>query len=420
MQSIFESLSFENLKKEREEAEDIDAVFEVQRQRLDSFLEMLTSPSFLKIETIFAQLEQLSDICRNNYVTPLSLFDTNFNAGDPKYKPAFSPVPLSDLESFIADFAYLIGNFTITEPMSNAVIALSKMSRKSVDEGLVLSYLQKINSAFKTVLANETLLNLYRIAKNDSKAKVEKCRYTGDVISRYSGTVSGEFKTNQQRLKIETVNAEIALQFPELFINKELVVLNGYNDETNATFQKTSLPGFLWILPMQVLKTFFNTYFNPQTQQLLNDIIEEGFFCDLTFKSVFTALLEECSEIEGQIMRFEESFNKENENYEKLIADYLQSYGKNNASNKKLSEIVDTINICAKEIIQNAAISFRDFEEKITELFSDARRSEALYVTNIKGILSSPRNHEKGEMFERQLQRWPIFISIMQNYARQI
>jgi arsenate reductase-like glutaredoxin family protein len=99
--------------------------------------------------------------------------------------------------------------------------------------------------------------------------------------------------------------------------------------------------------------------------------------------------------------------------------DYLQSYGTNNVSHKKLAEIVDTINDGAKKIIQQAATNFRDFEEKISEMLSDARRSEALYVTNIKSLLSSPRNREKSEVFERNLQKWPIFVSIMQNYARQ-
>jgi hypothetical protein len=65
-------------------------------------------------------------------------------------------------------------------------------------------------------------------------------------------------------------------------------------------------------------------------------------------------------------------------------------------------------------------MNFRDFEEKISEILSDARKSEADYVTNIKGLLSGPRNHEKSAVFERQMQRWPVFIGIMQNYARQI
>jgi hypothetical protein len=419
MKTTLESLSYENLQKERLEAENKDTIFEEQRQRLDSFLEMLTAPSFLKIETIFAQLEQFADICRNNYVTALSLFDTNFVAGNPKYKPAFSPVPIADLESFIAEFAYLTGNFTITESMSNAIIALATMARKSVDKERIVSYLQKINSVFKTVLTNETLLRLYRIIKNDSRINIDKCRYSSDVISRYSGDIADMFKACQQRLKVETVAEGIMSQLPDLFRNKELAVLNGYNAETNTALQKISSSGFLWILPMQILKSFLITYLNVQTRQLLTEIGEEGFFCDLTFKSKYIALLQLCSETENDIMQFEELFNPENGNYEKLIADYLKSYGTDTVSHKKLAEIVDTVNSSAKEIIQNAAISFRDFEEKITELFSDARRSEAAYITNIKGLLSTPRNREKGEIFERRLQRWPIFISIMQNYARQ-
>jgi hypothetical protein len=67
--------------------------------------------------------------------------------------------------------------------------------------------------------------------------------------------------------------------------------------------------------------------------------------------------------------------------------------------------------------VQEAAINFYKLEEKIAEVLSDARKTEAVDVANIKLLLHGPRNREKAELFERQFKKWNLFIGIIRDYA---
>ena len=56
-----------------------------------------------------------------------------------------------------------------------------------------------------------------------------------------------------------------------------LLELQAYNADTNKILKDESAESFLWITPVQIIKTFLNRFFEEQTTGFLNDIILEGF-----------------------------------------------------------------------------------------------------------------------------------------------
>jgi hypothetical protein len=412
-----ESLSYEYLKTEILKEENTKKVYENQRQRFEEFKEILSTPPFFKIETILAQLQQLADICRYNYVRILKVFDPGFKSGELAYYPAFQAAAIADLEFFIPEFYYISSGFLINSSLANALIALMKLGKQEFDEELILSYLKKINSLFKTTLTEETLLCLYRILLNNPGAVLEQNHYTNDIISIYSEYVYNTFQFNRKRLQVEAMDAEVDILLPSLFKGRELEPSRGYTQELSNLLMQNSLLGFFWVLPIRILQTFISLYFSLQAQTLLNDICVEGFFCSLSFKSDFINLFHVCSETENRIEEFERQFSPEGENYDQLIPRYLRAYRTDKEIKKKLIEIVNSINYKAMNLIREEMTHFLNFQSRINDVLSDARKTEANYIANIKFLLSMPRNQNRREQFERDFHQWPIFLDIIKNYT---
>jgi hypothetical protein len=418
IKDVFESLAYESIKAEMETADSRNNMYEQQRRRKESFIEMFSTPQFKKIETALAQLHQLWDICQFNYVSVLSLFDIDFKAADKKYKPRFRPVPIKDLESFITDFYFLKANFFITGSVANALVALMKLNKEDTNEELFVPVLKKINLVFRTTLAEDVFLNLYRIIKNNPGVTMEKCLYTDDTISVYRNLLHETFLFNQQRIQIELADKEVRQSLAELFEQTELKILEGYNSEINACLLRNTEKEFFWILPLQILKTFLSIYFDEQACALFNDLCIEGFFCNISFKTDFAFLLQTCGKTGARIEAFEHLFSPEEEDYEKLIFSSLDNYYKDSGgSRKKLADIVNLINVKAKQILQEETTNFINLQARLSDILSDARRTEANYITNIKLLFSAPQNRERRARFERQFSKWSVFINIMRNYA---
>ena len=93
-------------------------------------------------------------------------------------------------------------------------------------------------------------------------------------------------------------------------IEKSLEELNGYNDDINKKLKETGTSTFIYILPLQIIKTFAKLFLSDKILALLNAIVVEGFFNSSGYKTEFSQAVFTCSEIESRIHAFEESFTK--------------------------------------------------------------------------------------------------------------
>jgi hypothetical protein len=77
---------------------------------------------------------------------------------------------------------------------------------------------------------------------------------------------------------------------------------------------------------------------------------------------------------------------------------------------------VNSINNKAKDLIQEETANFNNFQSHINDMLSDAKKTEASYIANIKFLLSTPRNQGLREQFEREFCQWNIFLDIIKKY----
>ena len=122
--------------------------------------------------------------------------------------------------------------------------------------------------------------------------------------------LQAQFKADEQRIKAELKDEKISAELQILFPDTPLLPLFGYNNETNLKIRDVSTSAFMWITPLQILKTFISVYFTESIRSLLNDIVVEGFFANQGYKTDFSAKVFTCSESLMRIEEFEKKFEK--------------------------------------------------------------------------------------------------------------
>src|SRR5574344_307384 len=421
-QEKLESLSYDNRKKELLESNlSANHVFDAQHRTLESLVKELNSPDFVKIDQVLASIQQLTDICRFNYLTAVRAFDNSYSGLKSDYKPVFQPVVPEMLESTFLDLYYLTATFHINTSVGRAVIALAQLrngqslDQKERDE--ILEHLKKINIIFTKALTPEVLKKFACLAKKDPSYTPQTASYKADARQKFAAHLEEQFEADESRMKIEIKDQTISTEVSELFSGQPLEQIEGYNAETNATLRQNTSVSFLWITPVQILKTFVINYLSDSIKTLLNDIVIEGFFNNATYKSEFSSTVYACCEIADRLAKFEKSFEHGGENDQSVMLGFIRDSHKDADFVKKLVKMVDSINVEAKKIIQDEATYLYSLYLQLGELLTDAKKPNPDTVSNIKVLMSSSRNRDNTEQLEQQYGSWKIFLEIMKNYA---
>ena len=195
------------------------------------------------------------------------------------------------------------------------------------------------------------------------------------------------------------------------------MTLNGYNYQTNEKLQKESSFTFTYITPMQVLKTFINTYLSEGIRALLNDIVVEGFFNNPAYKTEFSNCVFSSLEIADNIKEFEDSFNSGQRNDLSTLDSHLKNGHKDQEFMKKLEMMVNSINLEASKIITKETNTLNALFKIIQLMIQDSKKPTSEIISNLKVLMMSSRNRDNTDLLEKQHANWEIFFEIMKNYA---
>ena len=419
-QKAIESLSYENRKEAAAKAESLTHHFERERVRLEKVLEELKSSQFSKIDKVLDTLKQLNDICRFNYMSAFRLFDPDFSAAS-NYMPKFAAIPLDLMENSLQDLYFVLAGFDIDKSTSNAVCALNQLyNGNQIDRTKEMeldSCLKKIQGVVKTVMKQDVLLNLVRLAKGNPECTPEKVQYKGGERTRYGEFLENRFVIDESRLKNEIQNETIISEVNTLFAGKKLEVLKGYNSELNNALKQSTPCSFFWILPMQVLKSFILSYYKDTVQPLLNDIAIEGFFNQPEYKSSFAEQVYAVNDSLSHIEAFEHQFGASGLYDENLIQGFVRDSHRDNAFIGKLKTLVDKIEKEAKMVLQHEVSNIYRLYEKVAEIVVESKKPTSDIITNIKVLTMSTRNREKFEFLDTSINQWKLFFDIMKDYV---
>ncbi len=413
-----DSLSYENRKEELDAALNRGEVLSKQLQTFLSVQKDLQSGNFLQIERTLKDLELFYDLCTYNFIDILKLFDESFSPMDSK--PNFSPVSCDALTNELLNFYFITANLHLTASLARALTAMTAIlpSKSSgITQDQIMHRLKKMAAVLNGSLSKETLLDLILIGKNTINFEPEKAVVEEKTLESFAIRQKELFNSDTERLNIEIEDEKRKREIKEIFGNRPLLSLKGYSTQNNDLLQKGSTASFLWITPLQVIKTFMATFFTGQVKALFNDIVVEGFFNAPEKKKDFSDIVYECLEIEKNIVGFEESFSRGEKNDASLLLSYIKDSQKDAEFSRTLGLMVTEINYTAKKLIQEQCTIIYDLYAILLQIVDDARKTTPDIVSNVKFLFTSSRNRESVEILEKSLPKWALFLNIMKYYA---
>ena len=416
-----EKLQYENRKNDFFAVTNEQRIIDSQRHDLEVIQREVMATSFSQIERTLQALDLLYELCTYAYTPLIRQFDPNYMPESMTAEHHYAEVPVESIEKKLLDFHYITGNLTITAAMGRALGALAicahggDTTEKAQEE--LLSDLRKISSILHKILTPQLMTQLMRIIRNDitfvPKTSMEQRRY----IAEYAERIKKQFDNDTQRIQLELQNELIEKETQSLFSGKPLMELEGYNQENNNLFQQCGAGSFMWIMPLQIIKTFETNFISDKVKALLNDLVVEGFFNNPQYKSDFSSIVYNCVEGSGNVAAFENSFSKGEKNDALLMTGYLRDSRTNPDFLKNLTQMINNINKEAKKLIQTEVAAIYDLWKKLQELIPDSKKPQPEIISNLKVLFVSPRNRDNAEFLETSFSQWSIFLDVMKNYA---
>lgn len=419
-QEILDSLSYENRKASALEAKSLNRHFEAEYRKLETLIKAMNEVEFIKIDLVLDKIKQLNDICKFQYLNTLRLFDPNFSTNQ-NYNPDFQPLPPDLLETALLDLYYVISDMDISNSVFKALSALLVIKNHSiVNERQIAGLkdnLKKIQGITKHILTKNVLTLMIRIAKKDLEYVPQKANYKSNARKRYAEYLEKKFIVDQDRLKTEIQDETIINEVNDLFNDTNLLTLKGYNQDLNNLLKHSTPCSFLWVFPMQILKTFISEYYEKHVKPLLNDIVIEGFFNNPVYKKDFSSTVFACNESLEKIKEFELLFDRSNDFNEANISGLIHDSHKDAAFESTLRGLVEKINKTAKNLIQSETNNIYSLYKLIKDIVVESKKPSSDVITNLKVLMISSRNRDNSEKLDSQHSQWKVFLDIMKNYV---
>lgn len=417
---ILNELSYENRKQAAKEASNINRYFEGDHRKIEKLARQLNSPEFMKIDNVFAKLNQLKDFCAFGYVSAIKLFDQNYTSLD-AYEPSFQPVPIEMLEGPLMDFYYVAYGLDITNSLYNAVLALATLSSggsfsEEKAENLKGKF-RKIQGILRHNLSPDILMWLIRAAKKNLEFLPEHAEYKAGSRQKYAKYLENRFRADEERLKNEIQNEKIQSEIEAVFGTEPLERVIGYNVDIDNQLKQSTPCSFQWLMPMTLLKNFVKRFYEPHVKPLFNDIIIEGYFNNNNYKTDFSQAVFACNEILNRISEYEEKFSRSHEFDEANITSLVLDSHKDSAFETTLKALIDKINKVTKELIQKETSNIFNLYKKMNDIVVESKQPNSDMITNLNILMFSSRNKENSECMETQFGQWKIFLEIMKNYV---
>ncbi len=413
-----DALTYEMRKSSLESAAIRDNEINAQAQMFLEVQKDLHTTSFAQIEKTLQDLELFFDLSSFNFVDLLKHFDPAFSPLETKQN--FVPVDSTVIADDLLNLYFVIAKLHLTGALGRAILAISSLvpgKINSMPQDQLIVRLKKIATALNKTLSSDVLKDLIALGKRDAAIEPECAVIKSTPLDEYSIRQKNVFAADTERLNVEFQDQQRGKEIHLVFGNIPLLVLDGYNAHANLALQEGASLSFLWITPLQILKTFVSIFLSEDIQALLNDIVVEGFFSIPETKTDFSSAVFDCLETLKEIQGFENSFTRNEKHDSALLTSYIKDSKKDPEFVRTLSNMVTEINETAKKLTQKHSTNLFELYSLILTVLEDSRRSTPELVTNIKFLFTSSRNRETVDLLDKSMPKWAAFLNLMKHYA---
>ncbi len=400
------------------EKKEVDA----QNATLNAFIKGIqNSKQMEQIDIVISRLYQFYDICSFAYEKFIQEFAPEYGLATLKGMPMLRPVNLVVLEQRLLDLYYVLDGFVLTGSIYKAFLLLAEHVKAAPlteeESNAYTESLKKISVILTRYINSDVILKLLCVIKNDPDYKPAVNKYEHEYLQTYINRCRQMFAADTQRIVSELKDDRLREGMHEIFNGKDLLEVSSYNNETNATLQKTCTQMFMWTTPLQILKSFVHYYMSQEIMELLNDIVVEGLFSNANIQQSFGANVFHCSGIAERISQFEKSFENNSENDLSSIFRMAANSKSSQNATDQLTKRMAAINAHAKNMLQDDMTKILRLCNNINDMFADTKKGSPDLITNVKMMLYSTRNRNRSRLLESQFIYWQKFTEFMKNYV---
>lgn len=399
---------------------DQDEEMEAILREFQSFLRSLDALGSHAINDDLYEVDRFIDLCRHDYERIIGLFDPSASIDDGRYKPDFSAVAGEQVLPELLDFYYLIEGFYFSPQLKANVLRLLTRRQSAPVDDEKRRRIDKLFSQLDTIVSERLdaniLLCLIRAIKGDPFYTPPTPRDHKDFLEAYKKRLVTQFDKDRERMMRERHESAIAADIRSLFGDAEILEVDGYNDENDASLRKESPNGFMWIKPLRLIKTFVSTVFEPTIKESVKRVLVEGYFDDKSFQNNLANVLYQCERAGARIAELEDQLNGSGRYSLTSMRRYLEEMRRGKDIATFLSHFVDSVNDRARGIAEDETSLFAMLGEALSDLLTDYRKSSPDLISNLHA-LGGGRNKEILAQIQAGRDKIAILVKIMRNFT---
>lgn len=403
---------------------DFDTKLKAQTKTFYDLVFCLSDDKFKTIDSTIVKLYAFYDLYSFNFNGFFAHFDASFEAisGTNVIKEHynFQNIDGKEVLQDILDLDYLINNVVIDGEFIKGIMFLNSKLHENVrqKEDDIKNSLRSFKKNIDNDLHPNTLKALAKLIKRnpffeDNVKQKQIVKATDEYIERFKSIFNADTKKILKMQQEEQMSSLIE----KVFSKTEILKIETYNEELNKRIQSVTNLSLDWVKPLELIKTYTKSFFEPMVEPFLRELIVEGFFDDKDFQSTISSNYYYCAGILTKLNQFEESMAGKNDHSLATIKGYLTRLESGGDFEKPLQKVIDSLNTKAGGIVKDVAQHYSDLFKECSMIVKDSHKSMPEYVNNLRAMISSTRNKEKFASFEGNINAFSNFIDILKLYV---
>src|SRR6056297_1631554 len=320
-----------------------------------------------KVNNDLFQLELLYGLMEFDFESLFKLFDSTFIEGQSQQLPRFGDVSGTLLEQYLLDFYFITAHLRVTPNLRMLLINLFEYYNEEEPTPLsaVRESIDYIELLFENELSESTHRSLIQLSQQDPDFEPEAASVSHNYVEEVQTKLRKCYENSRDLVKRELAEAELKDSIGDLLSGHDLVDLHGYNRDNEELFLDLGLNGFLYTLPLQVVKTYYLSIFSKGLLGSLRKIYEDGNYENREFQQGYGEALRQFSAVANRIDHFETQLQQQSG----ASIESMQKLSRLGGSSFQNSEVIESflkdVNRRAVKILDSTGKSAEELHRRI-------------------------------------------------------
>jgi hypothetical protein len=371
-----------------------------------------------KLNNDLLQLELLYGLMEFDFVTLFKLFDSSFVEGQSQQIPRFSDVSAALLEQYLLDFYFITAHLRVTPNLRMLLINLFEYYNEGEASPLsaVRESIDYVELLFENELSESTHRSLIQLSQQDPDYEPEAASVRHNYVEEVQIRLRKRFENSRDLVKRELAEVQLKDSIGDLLSGHALVDLHGYTRDNEELFLDLGLNGFLYTLPLQVVKTYYLSIFSKGLLGSLRKIYEDGNYENSEFQQGYGEALRQFSAVASRIDHFETQLQQQSGASMESMLKMARLGGSSLQNFEVIESFLNDVNRKAVKILDCTGKSAEELHRRIGAIIGDHRSANPNFVSNIR-VIGGDRNRDILMRMDQAYQELGLLLKIMRSYT---